>query len=139
VVFVNSFHGYAITFTNHVEEPPPPPTGTSGCTPGYWKNHTENWNAPYTPSSSFNVTFGIGTKWFSNSLTLLQAASLGGGQEKALARHATAALLNSAEGISPLTVAQVIARVQAAYAGTADIEATKDYFEGYNSLGCPLN
>ena len=140
VLFLNSFHGYVITFTNHVDTPPPPPpTGDKGCTPGYWKNHTENWNAPYLPSSSFNVTFGIGTNWFSNSLTLLDAAGLGGGQEKALARHATAALLNSAEGISPLTTAQVIARVQAAYAGTADIEATKDFLEGYNTLGCPLN
>jgi hypothetical protein len=133
-VFLNNFHGYTITFTNNVTQ-----TGTTGCTPGYWKNHTDSWPAPYTPSSGFNASFGIGTNWFSNSLTLLDAAGLNGGQEGALARHATAALLNAAAGISPLTTAQVIARVQATYAGTFGVEATKNYFAGFNELGCPLN
>jgi hypothetical protein len=132
-LFLNIFHGYTITFTNNVTQ-----TGTTGCTPGYWKTHTP-WPAPYSPSSGFNATFGIGTNWFSNSLTLFDAAGLSGGQESALARHATAALLNAAAGISPLTTAQVKSRVQATYAGIYGVEATKNYFAGYNELGCPLN
>jgi hypothetical protein len=136
-LFLNNFHGFTITFTNNVTVPPP--TGTAGCTPGYWKTHADSWPAPYVPASGFNATFGLGTNWFSNSLTLFNAAGLGGGQENALARHATAALLNAAAGISPLTTAQVIARVQATYAGTFGVEATKNYFAGFNELGCPLN
>jgi hypothetical protein len=138
-LFLNSFHGYTITFTNNVASPPP--GGNSGCTPGYWKQpqHFDSWTAPYDPTDSFNTTFGIGTNWFPNSLTLLGALQQGGGGANALGRHATAALLNAAKGFYPLSVQQVIDRVQAAYAGTADIEATKDQFERYNELGCPLN
>jgi hypothetical protein len=28
--------------------------GSEGCTPGYWKNHTENWEE-YTPSTKLNT------------------------------------------------------------------------------------
>lgn len=129
-----------VTFTNTFT-PPPPPTGNNGCTPGYWKqpHHFDSWDASYDPTDSFNATFGIGTNWFPNSFTLLDGLSIGGGQYKALARHAVAALLNAAEGFYPLTEAQVIAAVQAAYANSALIESTKNTFEDGNELGCPLN
>ena len=117
--------------------PPPPPTGDDGCTPGYWKNHLDAWEATgYVPDDSFSTVFGVTA---TGNPTLLQAANTGGGGESALLRHATAALLNAA---SPdvdyaYTVAEVIAMVQNAYA-TGDFEATKDLFDIANNAGCPL-
>ena len=131
---INEFHGFTITFVNHVET-----TGTQGCSPGYWKTHSESWPAPFTSASSFDTGFGIGTNWFAVSVTLLDALNQNGGGVNALARQAAAALLNSATNFYPLTTAQVIARVQATYNGTYTVDATKDYFESYNSLTCPLN
>jgi hypothetical protein len=38
--------------------PPPPPPGDDGCTPGYWKNHVENWVGVF-PSDDFDNTLGV--------------------------------------------------------------------------------
>lgn len=113
--------------------------GTEGCTPGYWKNHTKRWPAPYKPTDSFNQTFGVNA--FKPNVTLLAAAKQGGGGIKALGRHAVAALLSSATsavdyGIGPQ---QVINMVQAALAPGGKIEQTKNELEGMNERGCPLN
>ena len=138
-VGINDVHGIRLTYTNFVAPPPPPP-GDAGCTPGYWKNHLGSW-AGYAPNASFNGIFGIGANWFPNSLTLLAALQQGGGGEKALARHAVAALLNAASaGVDyPLTTAQVIAGVQAAYNGTQEIGTVTNQLAGANELGCTLN
>ena len=93
-----------------------------GCTPGFWKNHTEAWDqasdptsacvaaaiaakgAPYsgngTTGSSFRTTFGLTgpqmtAAGLNSALTLLQAINLGGGGFQKLARHGTSAILNS--------------------------------------------
>jgi len=72
----------------------------NGLTPGYWKNHTEVWdNDPLgewdgpVPGDSFEDVFGVDIP--GADVTLLQALQTGGGQWKALNRHAVAALLNS--------------------------------------------
>jgi len=117
--------------------PPPPPGGTQGCTPGYWKqsHHFDSYPAPYTPTTTFKSVFGVGP----NSALSATAAANGGG-EKAMLRHATAALLNAAHGgvDSVYTVDQVIAIVQSAYA-TGQFESAKNLFEAANERGCPLN
>jgi uncharacterized repeat protein (TIGR01451 family) len=121
---------------------PPPPPGLEGCTPGYWKQdqHFDSWPAPYLPSSDFDATFGV--NFFNPNITLLEAAGLGGGGVNALARHAVAALLNSASaGVDyPYTTAQVLAIVQGtgAFAGQS-VEARKNLLEAANQLGCPLS
>jgi hypothetical protein len=134
---INSDLVVTVTFENTFT----PPTGNEGCTPGYWKqeHHFDSWPAAYDPSDSFNAVFGIGTNWFPNSFTLLDALSAGGGGIRALARHAVAALLNAESGFYPLTPGDVIDAVQDAYNGTGDIEDTKNDFEDNNELGCPLN
>jgi len=136
-LFVNAFHGYTLTFTNNVVVS----TGSNGCTPGFWKQpqHADDWPAAFKPTDSFNATFGIGANWFPNTFTLLEALGDGGGGKDALARQAVAALLNAGKGFYPLTVAQVIAKVQAAYANASIIESTKNDLEAANSLGCPLS
>ena len=112
--------------------------GGEGCTPGYWKqdHHLDSWNV-YGPDDSYDAVFGVTS---SKGWTLLEAAAAKGGGEKALARHATAALLNSAnpDVDYEYSTAEVIALVQDAYA-TGDFEDAKDSLEYQNELGCPLN
>ena len=138
-LFLNNYHGYAITFTNNVT---PPVTGTQGCTPGYWKQdqHFDSWKI-YSQGADFDATFGV--NFFSPNLTLFEALGNGGGGVDALGRHAVAALLNAAAGSGvgyPYTTAQVIAIVRGtgAYSGQS-VEARKNLLADANELGCPLN
>ena len=115
----------------------PPPSGGEGCTPGYWKQdqHFDSWNI-YSPSDDYEQTFGVDASF---SVTLLGALQQGGGGEKALGRHAVAALLNASSDVSYLfTTGDIIALVQQAYA-TGDFEGAKNTLAEQNELGCPLN
>jgi len=108
--------------------PPPPPPGGEGCTPGYWRNHFEDWPPTgYSPSDSFAAVFGIDLGY----ATLGDAIVAKGGGDGRLARHGTAALLSAAhpDVDYPYTVAEVIAFVQA---GDADPLVTA------NELGCQI-
>lgn len=133
---INFYHGYTITFTNNVVV-----AGNNGCTPGYWKQtqHFDSWPSAYKPTDSFDATFGIGTNWFPSGYTLLDALSAGGGGATALGRQATAALLSAGKGFYPVSTADVISKVKAAYADPSIVESTKDQFDTFNNLGCPLN
>lgn len=131
-VEVSSANGAMVIFKN---EGTPEEPGLEGCTPGFWKQpqHARYWTG-YSRSATFASVFGV-----SYPGTLLQAVSSGGGGFAALGRHAVAALLNSTSGAVdyPLTTAQVIAGVQAAFNG-GDVEEIKDYFEAFNELGCSV-
>lgn len=118
---------------------PPPPSGGEGCTPGYWKQtqHFDSWVATgFAPGDSFDTVMGVDSSFG----TLLDGLQAKGGGEKALARHAVAALLNAsnADVSYGFSAADVIAMVQDAYA-TGDFEAAKDLLEAQNEAGCPLN
>jgi len=118
---------------------PPPPGGGEGCTPGYWKqsHHFDSWPAGYSTTDGYEATFGVDASF---SKDLLGALKQGGGGEKALGRHATAALLNSANAdVSyEYSTADVISLVQSAYA-SGDFEGVKNLLEAQNEMGCPLN
>ena len=113
--------------------------GDEGCTPGYWKqdHHLDSWIG-YGPEELFDDVFGVDSSWPDD--TLLDALWKKGGKEKALFRHATAALLNAAnpEVHYYYTVDEVISMVQSAYADET-FNDIKDLFEGANEMGCPLN
>jgi hypothetical protein len=115
-----------------------PPTGGQGCTPGYWKqaHHFDSWTG-YAPTDSYAAVFGV-TPSFNK--TLLGALQQGGGGEKALGRHAVAALLSAAnDDVSyAFSVDEVIAIVRTAYA-TRDFERAHKELAAENELGCPLN
>jgi hypothetical protein len=120
--------------------PPPPDEGEAGgCTPGYWKQsqHLDSW-VGYLPTDSFNTVFGVAASF--NPNTLLDALWLGGGGQRALARHAVAALLNAArtDYSFTFTQAEIIAGVQNAFA-TGNYEPFKDLLDRANNTGCPLN
>lgn len=107
--------------------------GDEGLTPGFWKNHLDEW-VTYSPEDIFSDVFGVGP-----GITLEAAVNAKGGGEKALLRHAVAALLNA---VHPdidyaLTPAEVIALVANAYA-TSDFESAKDILAGYNETDFEL-
>ena len=107
-----------------------PPPGGEGCTPGYWRNHFEDWPPTgYSPADIFDTVFG--TAYFTPTYTLGQAINQGGGGLNRLARHGTAALLSAAhpDVDYPYTVAEVIFMVQA---GMIDPLAAA------NELGCHI-
>lgn len=67
-----------------------------GCTPGYWKNHTQSWEE-YAPGQRVSSVFTS----YAGTETLLQALQGGGGSgldgaRKILLRAAVAAVLNAA-------------------------------------------
>lgn len=106
-----------------------PPSG-EGCTPGYWKNHLEDWPPTgYSPADDFDTVFGVDL--FSPDITLNEAVRARGGGVKKLARHGTAALLSAAhpDVDYPFTVAEVIALVQ-----SGDV----DPLVAANELGCEI-
>ncbi|UCF34440.1 MAG: DUF4215 domain-containing protein [Phycisphaerales bacterium] len=109
-----------------LEEP-----GGEGCTPGYWKNALENW-VGYAPEDLFDDVFGVDAP---GDKTFLETLQTGGGGQKALGRHAVAALLNvSHPDVSYLyTTAEVIAIVQEAYA-TGEYNAAKNMLAEQNEL-----
>lgn len=118
---------------------PPPPTGGQGCTPGYWKQsqHFDSWVNYTAPGPNYETVFSVDASF---NKDLLGALGQGGGGEKALGRHATAALLNAGNpDVSYLyTEAEVISLVQQAYS-TGDFEGVKDLLAAQNESGCPLN
>ena len=121
--------------------PPPVILGDQGCSPGYWKNHS-NWPAPYTPNEQFSAVFDNAFP----GMTLLDVLSQGGGGLNSLGRHTVSALLDAqALGVIHygLTAQQVIDMFNAVYPGTKDQYNTlADQFGGMedvNGRTCPLN
>ena len=121
--------------------------GGEGCTPGYWKNHTDSW-APtgYSPSQTVSSVF-TNPPFFGGN-TLLQALQGGGGSgvqgaTKILLRAATASLLNSAHPAVSfgMSSADVISAVNAALASNdrATMLALAGDLDDANNGGCPLN
>ena len=106
-----------------------------GCTPGYWKNHTDSW-VGFLPGYYFGDVFGVGPD---PDITLLDALKAKGGGENAMIRHAVAALLNATHpDVYSWGVSALITFVQEAYSD-GNFEVRKNYLEKYNELVCPLD
>jgi hypothetical protein len=106
-----------------------------GLTPGFWKNHAHAW-VQYSPDDRFNAIFGVGP-----DLTLMKVLRTGGGGDRALGRHAVAALLNVAHpGIDyPMSHDELVAAVQDAYGRRPQNEWLKDMLDEFNNLGADLD
>ncbi|MGF7186704.1 FMN phosphatase YigB (HAD superfamily) [Desulfitispora alkaliphila] len=113
-----------------------------GCSPGYWgrPQHLNSW-APteYSTDDIFNTVFNRNA--LDSSTTLLQAINPSTPMTllKQLARQAVAALLNATHPAInySLTESQVIKMFQDAF-DSGEFEKTKDEFDAYNNLFCPL-
>ena len=129
--------------------------GHEGCTPGYWKNHTENWQEAH-PGTLFSARYAPGTSGVLAGLTFQAALAGGGGSgvagaETILARAATAAYLNAAhEGLGyPWRRAAegldgrpaLVPTVNAALASgdRATMLALASRLDADNNLGCDLS
>ncbi|HYO32087.1 MAG TPA: hypothetical protein VES21_04505 [Nocardioidaceae bacterium] len=127
--------------------------GNEGCTPGYWKNHTSNWeeyrvNKPvgevFDFSGTPNEVAAYANITLANALRLKGGSTLGGATE-ILLRAATASVLNAAhEGVGyPLRRGGedgIKAQVNEALA-SGDRQAMLDLaasLDRLNNLGCPL-
>ncbi|MEO8106471.1 MAG: hypothetical protein ABI720_04060 [Actinomycetes bacterium] len=126
--------------------------GNEGCTPGYWKNHSDNWEE-YTTASLLTNNFELGrfdAKW--GGKTLEDAPSFKGGTGldgafQIMMRAPVAASLNAAhEGLGyPLRrfddPGNMKATINAALASGSRSQMLKlaKMYDGYNNLGCPLN
>lgn len=122
--------------------------GPAGCTPGYWKNHPEDWqgfSTGQTVQSVFSAAAGISS--FISDSSLLEALSFQGGETiegaaEILLRAAVAAILNaaSADVEYPLALDDIIGDVNEALAsGDRDTIITlAAYLDANNNLGCPL-
>jgi len=127
-----------------------PPIGGQGCTPGYWKNHTDSWPPTgYSPAQSVQSVFSEAAAYPSEgAASLVQALDFNGGSGveggvRNLLRAAVAALLDASHpGVDyPETAATVISDVDAALAsGDRDtMLSLASHLDGQNNLGCPLN
>ncbi len=133
--------GTTTTDTTTTETQPP---GGGGCTPGYWKNHTEDW-VGYTPGQTIGSVFSNAGSL--GSITLLQALKNGGGDtlddaKRLLLHHAVAALLNSThpDVDYAFTTAQVIAWTSDMLTSTDRdaILGLKNLFDRENNRGCTV-
>lgn len=124
--------------------------GNEGCTPGYWKNHTTNWEeiAPTTTIGSRGWIAPDSALAGYTSWTFLQALQGGGGPgldgaARILLRAASAAYLNAAhEGVGyPYRRAAMRPLLQAAFASgdRATMLALASQLDDANNLGCPLH
>jgi hypothetical protein len=120
--------------------------GNDGCTPGYWKNHTDDWEET-KPTELFSALFSDGTSGVLAGVTMQQALAGGGGSgvsgaEKILARAAAAAWLNAAhEGLGyPLRRNWFVSRVVDALESgdRQQMLSLAAELDELNNLGCPL-
>jgi len=123
----------AVNFWGTVSYTPAPPSllNDRGCSPGYWKNHT-NWPAPYTKTTQFSTVFENAFP----GKTLQDVLSAGGGGLTALGRATVSALLNAQSfGATHYgeSAAQVIADFNAAFPG-GDYETLKAKFEAMQDV-----
>lgn len=123
--------------------------GNEGCTPGYWKNHTSNWEE-YAPSTQVGSAFKLSATGPYATATLEQALAFRGGSgvdgaQRILLRAATAAVLNAAHEdlgypYRRFTQYKIVATVRAALL-SGDRQRMLELAEeldAANNLGCPL-
>jgi hypothetical protein len=119
---------YKVTFENRLN------AADEGCSPGYWKNHLNQWPSSFQPEDSFDATFGV---LYNTNLTILEALNSNGGGKRKLARHGVAALLNASSGMDyPYSAQTVFNMVSTILDGNGEPEAS--LLAAANSLGCPL-
>jgi hypothetical protein len=135
------------------------PRMDQGCTPGYWKQpqHLDDW-VGYAPTNSYNSIFGVDATPYCGNVDERNAMrKLGGGVHLCNANmslgealwmrgnadglgqvifQSTAALLNAANGDInyPLTEAEIISKVQGAFADPSTANAVASELDGYNNL-----
>lgn len=120
-------------------------SGTEGCTPGYWKNHTESWGNT-DPNALVSSVFSAADGYAVGDMTLLEALGGGGGSgiegaSLILVRAGIAALLNARSSIDfPGDEGSIVDRVNASLTGARRSQMLRlaGNYDAKNNLGCPL-
>ncbi len=120
----------------------------AGCTPGFWKNHTDCWEN-YETSAKVWWHFAVPAELADLADdTFLDALSYRGGRgiegaARNLLRHAVAALLNQGHSDVgyPMLVFEIKDGVSQALASLdrGEMLALKDILDGFNNLGCGID
>lgn len=122
--------------------------GVGACTPGYWKNHTDNWKRATTDTVVGSIFAGATTA--TSGASFLEALSFKGGKglegaERILMRAAVAGYLNEVHTDLgyPLSRNGIVRRVDEAIATQQRDEmiAMAAFFDDLNNApeGCPLS
>jgi hypothetical protein len=120
--------------------------GNEGCTPGYWKNHHEDWvrfTTGQSLESVFDVPDGLGLDDVSlaNALSFTGGSGTGGAAQ-ILLRAAVAALQNAAHGDVDYAMRSgaIINQVNKALASgnRATMLNLANRLDQKNNAGCPL-
>ena len=109
------------------------PCGGEGCSPGYWKNHTNMWHYEFLPDKQFVDVFGV-NPFYPDNHTLYQVIHKYNSPNDpvkplvlVLGFHAVAALQNSATAVPfDLAVSEVKLMVYDAYIAYLASEQTND-------------
>jgi hypothetical protein len=118
-------------------------TGREGLTPGYWKNHTDQWSG-YTTTQTLESVFDVPDSLGLDNKTLLEALNFGGGggvqgAAQNLFRHAVAAILNAGHPLVDyaMTTSSIISGVNSALASNnaTTINSLKDQLDAFNNAG----
>jgi hypothetical protein len=123
---------------------------TFACTPGFWKNHTEEWCDAYTPETLLTDVFdGVPSSLSGDSL--LDAMKYGGGntldeKKQLLLHHAVATLLNVCHedfGWGGIATTQDVIDITNEVLGYNVRSAVVDQAQAFdyvnnNQLACPL-
>lgn len=128
--------------------------GAQGCSPGYWKNHTDNWWE--TPTERIPADFTLedaqfGPQEHPYTDTLLQALKYKGGPglkgaEAILLRAAAAAWLNAADDrfgypyrrwTQPMGIIATVNDAMYSHNRQVMLDLAKQ-LDDANNLGCPL-
>jgi hypothetical protein len=139
------------------------PGGGEGCTPGFWKNNADKWNASawcdlFSPSMKISDVFELdepltifigGNPNKSSSYitdpTLLQALGANGGGVNAMIRHGVAAMLNACSDCvnypnnDPFEIVLMIEDTLNGVPGAYSVDELHYMFAGWNEYGCPVN
>jgi hypothetical protein len=126
--------------------------GNQGCTPGYWKNHTDAWaDTAYSPTDTVGSVFTLPPDLSSfNNESLLDALNGQGGPDlsgatEILLRAAVAGILNATDTNVqyPTTAAKIINHVNVALKSEDRdrILALATKIDNFNNGvgGCPLS
>ena len=118
-----------------------------GCTPGYWKNHTDAW-VTYSPGETLTeagFVFPLQLSSFGSEPLIVALQGGGGpgldGAARILLRAGVAALLNSVafpypHYVSTSVVLSDMNTVLASLDRQTMLDEAAEY-DGYNSVGCP--
>lgn len=115
--------------------------GGDGCTPGFWKNHPEDW--PVSTSATFD-SVGLSVPDAYKGVTLMEALRYRGGRgeegaEQILLRATAAAVLNIKKFYPNESLSDVNGELAIAFAYQRDEKLwLAEKYDRLNNSSCPL-